>query len=242
MCLTVTNSSGKMTNTLAYRDTECITVEKSFIESAFAGRFNWVSFGSLPESGHFVFHSRTIIKPAGVQITSIYSYVPTWIVCLSVHKSVCLSVFLSFNQSIYHFVHLSFSPSLSIYHFYLSVCPSRYLSICLSICLSVHISNCLYILFCHVVCLPFSPFPSIYLSIWPSRHLSVYVPVYLSVCSYIMLLVYLFFYLAINLSCSPFVLQTLNSSFCLFVSLTTCLFDFLSAHQLVTLSVCPFVF
>ena len=131
-------------------------------------------------------------------------------VCLSVNRSICLSVYVSLNRSIYQSIYISIYLSIVLYihlsvylpfdrpiglSIYLSVHTSIYLSgyisISLYICLSIDLSicRCVYLSIYLPTCL------SIYLSsICLSTYLSIFLSIYLSlsVCIFIYLSIYLF--------------------------------------------------
>lgn len=85
-------------------------------------------------------------------LLSIYLYVR-----LSLHLSVCLSVYLFIGPSVYLSVRLS-------------VCLFVYLFVCLSVCLSIHLFVCL------------SDWLSVCRSVSTSLDLSIYLPIYLCIC------------------------------------------------------------
>ena len=136
-------------------------------------------------------------------VVKVYGYtctVPVY-VCLSVHHvyltihfSVCPSIYLSVYPSAYLsvylciYLHVYLSVSLSVHH----LCPSLHFSIYLSIYLSVCLSVCLSVSICQhpstYLCVCPSCYSFFYLSIfvhvsiYPSSFLCLSVHIYLSIC------------------------------------------------------------
>ena len=167
---------------------------------------------------------RELWRPLILLLALVGIVVKVWLSC-TLPVCVCLSV-----HHDYLTIHFSVCPSiyLSLYlSLYLSVYPCIYLSICLSICLSMYLSIHL--------SLHLSIYLSIHLSVnihlstcvfvclFISSSLSISLSIFLSICLYLSASIYLSVCLSISLSLSIYLLIFLSVYLCIYLSIYLCL-------------------